>query len=68
MQHVQTVAMCEYPILIDKVASAGKSLLTEALRGDAAGAQDGLPSQTIDLSRVWKKTFENIQHMKSQKM
>ena len=22
----------------------------------------------IDLSRVWKKTFENIQHMKNQKM
>ena len=25
-------------------------------------------SRVIDLSRIWKRTFENIQHMKSQKM
>ena len=41
------------------------------LRGDITsrdGKQYIFCKGLIDLSRVWKKTFENIQHMKSQKM
>jgi hypothetical protein len=54
----QAFGLVSIPEASALVASAGKSLLTEALRGDAAGAQDGwVKKKTADGRPYWHNTL-----------